>query len=170
MPPLTTSRSRRRLGEFVATVGFVGAMWGPVGSAEAGVSADSAATFKRGAAHGVSLGSKLGKGPAAAELKLIDVPVAERLGICDPPTYGTSFTTSLGSGWSSLTARARPCTSGSYQGAWTGGTFKVTSYTSGGQNICRGGSSSAGSSYWYKTSKGWVWSGGTSSPIWNTNC
>ncbi|MBO9533100.1 MAG: hypothetical protein J7513_09030 [Solirubrobacteraceae bacterium] len=145
-------------------------MWGPVGSAEAGVSAGSAGTFKKGSAHGVSIGSKLGKGPAATELNLIDGAVAQRLGSCSPSTYGTSFTTTLGSGWSSLAARSQTCTSGSLLSYWTGGSFKVTSYTAGGQNICRGGSYSYGSSWWYKTSKGWVWSGGTSNPVWNTNC
>lgn len=171
MPPLSTPRSRRRLGEFAATIGLVGVMWGPVGSAEAGVSAGSTATFKKGAAHGVSIGSKLGKGPGAAGLRLIDGGgVADRLGICNPPTYGTSFSTRLGSTWTSLTARSAPCSSGASQGAWNGGSFKVTAYAASGQFICRGTTYGYGSSYWYRTSKGWVWSGGTSDPIWNSNC
>ena len=171
MPPLSTPRTRRRFGEVAAAIGLTAALWGPIGPAEAGASAGSAANFKRGPAQGISVGSKLGRGPAAAELNLLEGSVAERLSTCSPSTYSTSFTTRLASGWTSLNARSSPCTSASVTGTWTSGvTFSVNRYTSGGTNICRGSSYGYGSSYWYRTSRGWVWSGATTSPIWNTGC
>jgi hypothetical protein len=176
MPLLTSSRAPRRLGGLIAAVGLTGALWGPIEPAEAGASAGSAAkpahaTFKPGRAQVVTVGNLLGSGPAAAGIRTLEpIGAAQRVGTCNPSTYGTSFTTTLGSGWSTLNARSAPCTSASANSTWTGGTFRVTAYTPGGTSICRGGSYGYGSSYWYRTSKGWVWSGGTSDPIWNTNC
>lgn len=172
MPPLNTRRSRRRTWGLVATAGLAGALWGPVGPAEAGVSAGSTATASFGTSSGasaVTTGSLIGTGPATKKLTVLQAPTAQRLS-CSPTTYTTSFTTSLGSGWSSLAARSQPCTGSSANGTWGSGSFKVTAYTSNGEFICRGGSYGYGSSYWYKTSKGWSWSGGTSDPIWNRNC
>jgi hypothetical protein len=160
MPPLTTARSRRRFGELVAVVGMAGTLWGPVGSAEAGVSAGSTAkaTFSSGAAHAASPGALVGAGPAADQARIIDGPVANRLACPSFSQNPTSFTTKLGNGFTSLAARSCPFTS--YGGTtWPSGvTFTVTAWTDDGTKICRGGTYQTASSRWYKTSRGWVWS------------
>lgn len=85
--------------------------------------------------------------------------------------YGGGFTTSLGGGWSSLAARSEPCRAAPSRGTWhTGQTFWVSRETRG-EFICRGRYTYGyGSSIWYRTRKGWSWSGGTSNPQWNQRC
>lgn len=91
-------------------------------------------------------------------------------------SQSTSFTTYLGSSWTLLNARSGPSQTCPVTGTWgSGQAMKVTSKTSEGSKIAYSPSrcqnfTSAVSSVWYKTSKGWVWSGGTTKPVWNTWC
>ncbi|MEH3054847.1 MAG: hypothetical protein PGN13_12725 [Patulibacter minatonensis] len=176
MPLLTKTRSRRRIGELVAVFGALGALWGPVGPAEAGVSAGPPATASIGSSstgNAVTQGSLVGTGKGAKQLEILKDPFeAQRLS-CTPSWYATSLTTQLASSWSSLAARSQPCTSGAGQGTWLDGqSIKVTGYTDDGGFICRGGTYGYGTAAWYKTSKGWIWAGGTTSPRWDKsrNC
>lgn len=176
MPPLNSPRRmRRRLGEIVALAGLAGALWGPVGSAEAGVSAGSAANarFSPSPGKAVTLGSQLGTGPGAKDLGILKGPLAERFAGCDAGTFTTSFYTKLAPTWTGLYARSKPCTSATPTGTWgSNQTMYVSRYTAGGQFICRGGTYGYGTAYWYLTSKGWVWAGGTVDPAWDysRNC
>jgi hypothetical protein len=185
MPPLITPRTRRRFGEIVVAVGLAGALWGPVGSAEAGVSADPAAdaTFASGSAaktltsgpasNAVTTGSLVGKGAAALKLDALQLPTAQRSAACSPSWWASSGSTRLGGGWTTLNARAQPCTSATVNDTWLSGTtFSIYGYTDSGTFICRGTSYAYGTAYWYKTSRGWVWSGATANPIWQKerNC
>jgi hypothetical protein len=179
MPPLNTPRRyRRRFGEVVAVVGLAGAMWGPVGSAEAGVSAGSAAkptakaSFTATPGKSVTVGSLLGTGPASAKLDVLQGPIAQRFA-CSPSWWGTTGSTRLAAGWSTVNARSQPCTSASVNSTWGfNTTIPVQGYTNNGSFICRGTSYGYGTAYWYKTSRGWIWTGATANPIWQTdrNC
>ncbi len=176
MPPLITPRTRRRIGELVVAAGLAGALWGPVGSAEAGVSAGSAASAQFSASGGSAktAGSLVGTGKAAKGTALLGGPIAERFANCTNPNWYTAgYYMTLGPGWSTLVARSGPCTSQTQTGYWSmNQTFLATGVTGEGTFICRGGSYGYGSSAWYKTNRGWVWSGGTSRPIWDQsrNC
>lgn len=176
MPPLITPRTRRRIGEIVVAAGLVGALWGPVGSAEAGVSAGSAASaqFSSSGANAKTTGALVGTGRSAAKLSILEGPVAQRFGTCSAPVwYSDNGYAGLGPGWTSLVARSTPCTSSTATGNWAyPSTFLIYGWTREGTFICRGGTYGYGSSTWYKTSRGWVWSGGTSKPIWDKtrNC
>lgn len=176
MPPLITPRTRRRFGELVVAVCLAGALWGPVGSAEAGVSAGSAASakFAGGSAksRSVTTGSLLGTGRAAAGIDALQAPVAQRYA-CNPSWWLDSFYVGLGSGWSSLTARYQPCTSSYQTGTWyMGSSIYVSGWTDNGTFICRGGTYGYGTAVWYRTARGWIWAGGTTSPMWDKsrNC
>ncbi len=176
MPPLITPRTRRRIGEIVVAAGLVGALWGPVGSAEAGVSAGSAASaqFTASGANAKTAGSLVGTGRSATKISILEGPVAERFGTCSQPTwYSANYYLTLGSGWTTLVARQGPCTSMAQTGTWNmGNSFLAQGWTRDGTFICRGGTYGYGSAVWYKTSRGWVWSGGTSQPVWDKtrNC
>lgn len=175
MPPLNTPRRyRRRFGEVVAVVGLAGAMWGPVGSAEAGVSAGPAAnaSFKATPGKSVTVGSLLGTGPASAKLDVLQGPIAQRFA-CSPSWWSSTGSTRLAAGWSTVNARSQPCTSASVNSTWGfNTTIPVQGYTNNGSFICRGTSYGYGTAYWYKTSRGWIWTGATAHPIWQTdrNC
>lgn len=85
--------------------------------------------------------------------------------------YGGGFNTNLGSGWTSLAARNGPCRAARSNGSWgTGSRFYVERETNQGEVICRGRLDGRASSVWYRTSKGWSWSGGTADPQWNRGC
>lgn len=173
MPPLITPRTRRRIGELVVAAGLAGALWGPVGSAEAGVSAGSAASAHFGTAKANTTGSLVGTGRSASKISILEGPVAERFGCSSPTWYTANYYLTLGSGWSTLVARSTPCTSSTQTGTWAmGNTFLASGWTTEGTFICRGGTYGYGSSTWYKTSRGWVWSGGTNQPVWDKtrNC
>jgi hypothetical protein len=89
-------------------------------------------------------------------------------GNCPPgPQFGGGFRTNLLSGWTSLAARDEPCTGAGANGAWgVGDVFQVSSETHG-QFICRGRRTYGyGTDVWFKTSKGWSWSGGTVDARW----
>ena len=81
--------------------------------------------------------------------------------------FGGGFNTNLGSGWTSLAARNGPCTAAGANGAWgEGALFHVSRETHGGF-ICRGKITyNYGTDVWFKTSKGWSWSGGTADARW----
>ena len=96
-------------------------------------------------------------------------PSAKRLGICDASLYGGAFTTRLGSGWYSVAARSKPCTASSGSSSWGGGGIPVSKETTG-ETLCRGRSTGDASSIWFKTSRGYIWSGATANPRWNRRC
>lgn len=174
MPPLITPRTRRRFGELVVAAGLAGALWGPVGSAEAGVSAGSTANarFHANAAKSITTGSLIGTGRGASTIDALQGPVAQRYA-CNPSWWSDSFYVTLGSTWSSLTARQQPCTSSTATGVWyMGSSIYVSGWTDNGTFICRGGTYGYGTAVWYRTSRGWIWAGGTSSPMWDKsrNC
>jgi hypothetical protein len=82
--------------------------------------------------------------------------------------FGGGFATNLGSGWTSLAARSGPCTAAVAGGAWgVGSRFDVSRETHG-QFICRGRIQFGyGTDVWFKTSRGWAWSGGTADARWH---
>lgn len=180
MPPLTSSRSRRLArGLFAATVSITGALGGPVAPAGAGAPAGhpTAATKGPTVSHSAStvtslvtdrLGTHSGE-RLTPPVNLSD-PTASRLGACDAALYGSGFITRLGSTWTALAIRKQPCTDGSQVGVYgTLGTITVQRETKG-EFICRGRTYGYGSSVWFKTSKGYIWSGGTAHPRWNQYC
>lgn len=84
--------------------------------------------------------------------------------------YGGDFDTSLGGGWSFLAARSGPCRAASGNDGWgTGSRFHVSKEANG-EFICRSRTQGIGSDVWFKTSKGWSWSGGTSDARWHAGC
>jgi hypothetical protein len=88
---------------------------------------------------------------------------------CAPgPQFGGGFRTNLESHWTSLAARDEPCTGAGANGAWgVGDVFSVSRETHG-QFICRGSRTFGyGTDVWFKTSKGWSWSGGTVEARWH---
>lgn len=82
--------------------------------------------------------------------------------------FGGGFNTGLGSGWTSLSVRTGPCTAAPTAGDshGEGSVWKVNRETHG-LFICRGKMSyNYGTDVWFKDSKGWSWSGGTSTDRW----
>lgn len=85
--------------------------------------------------------------------------------------YGGGFSTSLGSGWSYLAARKGPCRAADSNGGWGTGSRFYVEREAHGEFICRGRRTYGyGSDVWFRTSKGWSWSGGTSDARWNRSC
>lgn len=156
----------------------VGAFSGPVGSAGAGVPAalpTERAQFDEAFSPivplvtdrlGIHTGSALTapKAPAKRE------PTARRLAGCGGSLYGGGFSTQLASTWTLLAARSAACTSASQTGSYGSGIRFNVSRETNGQAICRGQTYGYGSSIWFKTARGYVWSGGTTNPRWNTRC
>ena len=179
MPLLTTTRFKRPArGLFATTVVCVGALCGPVGPAGAGAPAGHTGALTSGITSNAALTvtplvtDRLGThvGDALTPLPTKGDETASRLGICDASLYGNGLTTRLGSTWTALAIRSKPCTSASSSGAYgTSGTISVSKETAG-EFICRGRTYGYGSSIWFKTSKGYIWSGGTANPRWNKSC
>ena len=182
MPPLSSPRFNRRARGLVAVAAvFIGAVGGPVGPAGAGAPAERSAAAT---ANTTSLTSnsadlvtptvtdRLGThtGEILRPLGKKDDPVATRSGICDPSVYGGGFGTGIGSNWSSLAIRSRPCTGSSGVGTYgTTSSIWVERETQG-EFICRGRTYGYGSSIWFRTNRGYIWSGGTDHPRWNRSC
>lgn len=185
MPPLTTSRFTRLARGLVAVaVVSVGALGGSVAPAGAGAPAGHTAapvnltqptdeppptgpyvTDLVGTHTGDPLTPLPEKGKKAKREQR-----AQRLASCGGSQYGGGFNSRLGGGWTSLAIRTQACTGSSSVGSYgTSSTFYVSRETSG-EFLCRGRSYGYGSSIWFKTSRGWVWSGGTANPRWNRSC
>lgn len=184
MPPLTYPRQRRLArGLFAATVGITGALGGPVASAGAGAPAghttasasdavvSNPASFAKAPLVTDRLGTHTGELLTLPPLRSTESdPVASKAGECDASlvSLGKTITLRLGPAWTGLAIRTKPCTSGTYVGIYgTLGSFTSSSWTRG-EFICRGRTYGYGSSAWYKTSKGYVWSGGTNTPRWDS--
>lgn len=84
--------------------------------------------------------------------------------------YGGGFHTSLGGRWTELAARSGPCRAGGANGSWgTGSRFYISRETNG-EFICRSRAQGIGSNVWFKTDKGFSWSGGTNATRWQQGC
>lgn len=85
--------------------------------------------------------------------------------------YGGGFNTSLGGGWRELAVRSGPCRAAGANGdGWgTGSRFHVSRETDG-EFICRSRLQGIGTAVWFKTDRGFSWSGGTSDPRWKHGC
>lgn len=85
--------------------------------------------------------------------------------------YGGGFNTSLGGGWELLAVRSGPCRAGEATGdGWgTGSRFHVSRETNG-EFICRSRLQGIGTAVWFKTDRGFSWSGGTSDARWKSGC
>lgn len=184
MPPLTSSRQRRLArGLLVTAVGFTGALGGPVAPAGAGAPAghtsrassvvvSNPASFNATPLVTDRLGTHTGEllTPPPSRSTSSD-PSASRLGDCDISlvSLGKTLTLKLGPAWTGLAIRTKPCTSAPSVGLYgTLTSFTSSSWTRG-EFICRGRTYGYGSSAWYKTSRGYVWSGGTNTPRWDAN-
>lgn len=103
---------------------------------------------------------------------VVDAPAADASnGECGTwSDYGGGFDTSLGGGWSYLAARSGPCRAAPSNGGWgTGSRFHVERETNG-EFICRSRVQQIGSRVWFKTDKGYSWSGGTDDARWTAGC
>jgi hypothetical protein len=79
--------------------------------------------------------------------------------------------TTLDSSWSYLAARQAPCRNQTDNGGWRSGDVFEAHATGRGEYICRGQLTyGVGSDIWYKTDRGWSWSGGTINAVWYAGC
>lgn len=181
MPPLTHPRQRRLArGLLASSVGMTAALGGPVAPAGAGAPAGhtteaaSSAVVSNPASSlnplvtdrlGTHTGDLLTPAPVGSKAD----PSASKAGECDVSLVGLkpTLTLKLGSTWTALAIRTKPCTSGTQVGIYgTLTSFSSSSYTKG-QFICRGRTYGYGTAAWYKTSRGFVWAGGTNFPRWD---
>lgn len=183
MPPLTYPRKRRLArGLLVAAVGITGALGGPVAPAGAGAPAGHTSAASKVVVSNPGsftstplvtdrLGTHTGELLTLPEFRSSAAdPVASKTGECDVSlrTYKEPVATRLGPAWTGLAIRTKPCTSAPSVGLYgTLGSFQVTGWTPG-EFICRGRTYMYGSLVWYKTSRGYVWSGGTNKPVWDS--
>lgn len=179
MPPLNTPRFKRPARGLLATAAVLfTALSGPVGSAGAGAPAGNTGNVVSATASNAAFSvtpfvtDRLGThaGEALTPLDKKGDASATRLGECDASLYGSAFTTRLGSAWTSLTIRTKPCTGSSSNGSYSSSSSISVSRETAGEFICRGRTYGYGSSIWFKTSKGYIWSGGTANPRWNRSC
>lgn len=155
-----------------------GAFSGPVGSAGAGVPAalpTERAQFDEafspiGPLATDQLGTHTGPSLTSPKVHAKGEPTARRLAGCGGTLYGGGFTTQLASTWTLLAARSAACTSATQTGSYGSGIRFTVSRETNGQGICRGRTYGYGSSIWFKTARGYVWSGGTTNPRWNISC
>lgn len=85
--------------------------------------------------------------------------------------YGGGFNTSLGGGWELLAARSAPCRASESSGdGWGTGSRFLVSREADGEFICRSRRQQIGTAVWFKTEKGFSWSGGTSNARWKMGC
>lgn len=97
-----------------------------------------------------------------------DAPSGVSIDSCHGSTFGGGFRTSLDNHWTSLAARSDACTGAKAKGSWGEGQMFYVSSETHGQFICRGSMTYGyGTDVWFKTSKGWSWSGGTQDARWN---
>jgi hypothetical protein len=179
MPLLNTPRFKRPSRGLLATaVVFASTLGGPVGLAGAGAPASHTGALAGPAMSNAALTvtplvtDRLGThaGEPLTPLGKKGDPTASRAGICDAGLYGGGFNTRLGSSWTSLTIRSRPCTGSSSNGSYGTSSAIYVSRETAGEFICRGRTYGYGSSIWFRTSRGYIWSGGTANPRWNRSC
>lgn len=85
--------------------------------------------------------------------------------------YGGGFNTSLGGGWQLLATRSAPCRASESSGdGWGTGSRFFVSREANGEFICRSRLQGVGTAVWFKTEKGFSWSGGTSDARWKHGC
>jgi len=160
-------QARFRLFGFIAVLALAA-------SVTVGVGTSSASTSKTPSSNSTLIHSFVGDyyGNANDPITLaMDSGVMTAAGSCLIPAYiTTSFTTSIPSNWTTLVTRAGPFQGCNQLNAYhTGDAFRVDKITTSGQKICYGWGQKA-SSVWYHTSRGWLWSGGTSDAVWNKSC
>ena len=102
-----------------------------------------------------------------AEEALLSTPNGRHVRRCRVSrTRGGGFYSELAAGWQFSSARVRPCRPGRLSGGWTDGArFRVIREVTG-ELICKGLWFGYGSSTWYETTQGWVWSGATATARW----
>jgi hypothetical protein len=102
-----------------------------------------------------------------AEEALLSTPNGRHVRRCRVSrTRGGGFYSELSAGWQFSSARVRPCRPGRLSGGWTeGARFRVIREVTG-ELICKGLWLGYGSSTWYETTQGWVWSGATATARW----